>query len=300
MIRKLVQHGPTTLITSLPSKWVKKYNLKKGDEIEMVEEGNKLILSASKQEELNSTTIDLHKTKFLKRFITIIYNLGYDELVVTYSDSTVIKEIKSALDNLLGFEIVDQAKNSVTIRAISKASEDVAVVLRRTFHITLAMARDSLGPIKKQVYKELSDIAQLEEMQNKFCNFLHRMINKRGYKDDLLSSYIQFIIGQLEQIADEYRDLLLHIAKKQLKLSEELYEMLQKTADYFDALVRQFYKMDLADQPKLKDQRNGLFDELDTLLAQLNHSELTIAINLGAILRLLKHIETTMMYRWEN
>jgi len=41
MKRKLVKQGGTALTVSLPAKWAKKYDLKAGDEIDLVEEGNK-------------------------------------------------------------------------------------------------------------------------------------------------------------------------------------------------------------------------------------------------------------------
>ncbi|MBI2136461.1 AbrB/MazE/SpoVT family DNA-binding domain-containing protein, partial [Candidatus Woesearchaeota archaeon] len=44
MKRKLVQHGNTSLTVSLPKKWTDKFNLKKGDEIEIVEKDDKLFL----------------------------------------------------------------------------------------------------------------------------------------------------------------------------------------------------------------------------------------------------------------
>lgn len=43
--RKLVKHGPSTIITSLPSKWIKNNNFKAGDTIKIVEINNKLVIS---------------------------------------------------------------------------------------------------------------------------------------------------------------------------------------------------------------------------------------------------------------
>jgi hypothetical protein len=39
--RKVILHGPSTLTVSLPSKWVKNHNIKKGDELN-IEETEKL------------------------------------------------------------------------------------------------------------------------------------------------------------------------------------------------------------------------------------------------------------------
>ena len=44
MKRKIVKHGPISLTVSLPSKWVKKRNLKAGDEVEVEEHNNGLFI----------------------------------------------------------------------------------------------------------------------------------------------------------------------------------------------------------------------------------------------------------------
>ncbi len=44
MKRKVSLHGPSTLTVSLPSKWVKKYCIKKGDELDIEEKNSTLII----------------------------------------------------------------------------------------------------------------------------------------------------------------------------------------------------------------------------------------------------------------
>ena len=46
MKRKVIQLAHSTAVISLPSKWVKKYGVKKGDEIEVGEEESRLIVTA--------------------------------------------------------------------------------------------------------------------------------------------------------------------------------------------------------------------------------------------------------------
>ena len=43
-LRKLIQHGNSSLTISLPSKWIKNKGLKKGDQIQIIEKGETLIL----------------------------------------------------------------------------------------------------------------------------------------------------------------------------------------------------------------------------------------------------------------
>ena len=49
MIRKVNLIGPSSLMISLPSKWVRRLQVKKGDEIEVKEKGNSLVVGKTLQ-----------------------------------------------------------------------------------------------------------------------------------------------------------------------------------------------------------------------------------------------------------
>ena len=59
MKRKIIQIADSTQLVSLPRKWSLKYNIKKGDEVEVEEQGNKLLVSTEKGVELKSIEIDV-------------------------------------------------------------------------------------------------------------------------------------------------------------------------------------------------------------------------------------------------
>ena len=56
MKRKVVKQGAATLTISLPSKWTKKFELKNGDEINLNEKGDALIVTNSKARALKEPT----------------------------------------------------------------------------------------------------------------------------------------------------------------------------------------------------------------------------------------------------
>ena len=51
--RKVSLIGPSTLMVSLPSKWVKEFGVKKGDEINITENGPNLLLESQKLKKEN-------------------------------------------------------------------------------------------------------------------------------------------------------------------------------------------------------------------------------------------------------
>ncbi|MBT5043325.1 AbrB/MazE/SpoVT family DNA-binding domain-containing protein, partial [Candidatus Woesearchaeota archaeon] len=57
--RKVSLIGPSTLMVSLPSKWVKAFGIKKGDEIEITENGSNLLLESQRLKKGEALRINL-------------------------------------------------------------------------------------------------------------------------------------------------------------------------------------------------------------------------------------------------
>ena len=90
MKRKVIQHGPSSLIISLPNSWVKKYGVSKGDEIEVDEQENNLLISVEKnitlsQAEINISGLDRTIILYLIRGF---YRLGYDQIKIIFNNKT--------------------------------------------------------------------------------------------------------------------------------------------------------------------------------------------------------------------
>ena len=60
MKRKLVKQGAATLMVSIPSKWAKANNLDKGDEVELDEFRNRLVLSVDGTSQRSERIIEIN------------------------------------------------------------------------------------------------------------------------------------------------------------------------------------------------------------------------------------------------
>ena len=86
MKRKVVQHGASTLIISLPNKWAKTNNVKKGTELEVEERGSELVIGADTEAESEKFDINITgRYKIAHRAISALYKAGYDQLNITFS-----------------------------------------------------------------------------------------------------------------------------------------------------------------------------------------------------------------------
>ena len=142
MRRKVLKIGPASLVVSIPSKWERKNNIKKGDELEVDELDKELRLSLErKKEEKKIVTLSLKSSElFMNRQISTLYIQGYDEIKVNFEDSGVLEKIESVVNQLIGYEIVSIDKSSLTIKNISsELDEELDTIQRRIFHITKIM-----------------------------------------------------------------------------------------------------------------------------------------------------------------
>ena len=63
MKRKVIQLAGRTFVVSLPTSWAREWDVKKGEELELIEDGPRLILSTEKSRQSKKGLIDLSKSK---------------------------------------------------------------------------------------------------------------------------------------------------------------------------------------------------------------------------------------------
>ena len=103
-------------------------NIKKGDEIEIVEKDDKLFLYLQtgniSENPFKKGVLDVSKTGVLtRRSFDAMYKAGYDEIEVIYTHPEQLKDVKTAIDNeAMAFEIVRQEKNKRQIKSFAGIS----------------------------------------------------------------------------------------------------------------------------------------------------------------------------------
>ncbi len=243
--RSIVKHGPSTLTISLPAKWVKENNLKSGSSLDVEEKGSQLIVNTKKQDEFERLVVDIkdnYKTGI--RYINIAHRKGCDELILTYDDPSYIKRIEQCLsEDVLGFEIVKQTKNSCVIRDIPGTKfEEFDILLERIWILLISISEDVLDAIKNKNKNTFDSIASIDKRINKFTNFCIRILNKKGHpKYRNIPVYYRFLRG-LEELSDSYKYLLSYYSNEEIKVSTEFIEILGEINDCLKLFYKSFYK----------------------------------------------------------
>lgn len=243
MIRKISKVGPSSLMISLPSKWCKKYDLKKGNEVDLIEDTGtlKIILKDFKLYGSSITITLPEKEKFMRRQITRLYTQGFDEIKIFFKDNESVELIEKTLNFLIGFELIDMGKDSCIIKNISKEIEsEFDNILRKLFLIILMMADRCVEFIKTNDRSELMKNLETEKVANKYTYFCERIINKKRFgKENKTNLFV--VVFTLEQVADRYLDISKHLLERKLNISLEEEKYLKEINNLFRKFYEQFY-----------------------------------------------------------
>ena len=252
MRRKIVLQGGTALTVSLPSKWARRFNLAKGSEVEVKEEGDKVVVQALMDAGIEKTAIDLSGVdpSCIKWFVTTAHKKGYDEVLFEYDTPEAVEQVQKVTQTItLGFEMVDQKENSVTVKNIAgPLDSEFDSILRRIFLIIQSLSQGILDALEKEQFAKLGELALLDTTVNKLVTFCQRILNKRGYPDYKKTCFLYVIIWQLEKVSDKLRDFSLSLHNRKQRVPSEvleLYRLAQQILEIQYHLVYTFDKEEL-------------------------------------------------------
>jgi phosphate uptake regulator len=249
MKRKLVRQGPQSLVVSLPSSWLKKNHLEKGNDVEIVEISNNLVVSGKevvekKIKEDYVLNIDEMDDYLIKRYLTVLYTQGYEEIVVTFSKKELMllkkkkkvgveKFISELTHRFIGMEVLTAEKNRIVLKCFTALSpEELNSVQRRIFLLILNFMRNIFD---KEFNRNLA-----HDNIAKFINYFFRILNaspEASLKDkELLYSFFT--------VQDKLSDYLRHIHYEvhKNKISKRTKEFVKEVFDLYEEMYKLFYK----------------------------------------------------------
>ena len=235
MKRKVVLHGPSTLIVSLPSKWAKKYGIKRGDELDVEENNDKLLINAKKRVKLDKKEINISELyPLIRRTLVKVYQEGYDEIAINFDKPELINQVQSIIGELIGFEIIEQGKNRCIVKNVSGSSgEDFEVLFRRIFLILKSIFEDGQVAFEKNDKALIKNLIYRDIEVNKLTHFCLRVLNKKIV--DKKAIYFT-IIHSCERISDEYKHMLSMYSDKKLKVDDKFLKFHDKLKQFFDSI----------------------------------------------------------------
>jgi len=305
MKRKVIQLAGKTLVVSLPSKWAKKYNIRKGDEIELKERGREIIIKTETESGVERIQLDTKgiNERVIRWALSGLHKSGYDEIEILYDKPETINIVQELIKDLfVGFVIINQTNAKCLLKSISKDSEtEFDVTLRRAFLVTITMGENALELIKNKELSSLKTLLSLEKTNNQLTNFCERLLNKKGYPDHRKTCFFYVITWNLEKICDDYKyicEFLSQPDNKNVVIGKEIINFFWETNNFLKEYYNLFYKLDMNKLSDLGVKRKELVKKgrelfktkteaeivvidalIDLILKVVDFSASTIAIN---------------------
>ncbi len=307
--RRVIQIANSTQLISLPRKWSLKYGIKKGDELEVEEQGNKLSVGVNNDIELKIIEIDisgLDRTTILY-YLQSLYRIGYDEIKILFSNHTttyfrenqevsVIKVINQEVNRLLGYEVIQQRDNYCLIKDISTSSvKEFDSVLRRVFLLIKDASSDLIRGSKENNINLLSNIEEKHDSITKFISYCSRLLNKYGYSNNQDTIVLYHIIGDLDKVIDVLKNTARDATKFKHSLNTKTIQLIQLVDDTIQTFSEFFYKFDPKKAVKMYKNRNDMMNLLYSYKNKIPVEELILVSKIEHIFELVTDMQVARM-----
>ncbi|MCS7142488.1 MAG: phosphate uptake regulator PhoU [Aigarchaeota archaeon] len=170
-VRRLQKLGSTSLVVTLPHKWVRQKGLKVGDTIYLEEtpEGLKIDTATPNYNPI-TCIIDADKVgspSSLAKLVAACYLQGYDVVRIVSMNgltSDHLSEIHSIVEELPGFEMMSQDANSVTVQSIIDPTKfRVEALIKRMQVLCASMLTASIDALLESMPEKVGEVASMEK-----------------------------------------------------------------------------------------------------------------------------------------
>ena len=228
MKRKLIKQGSGGLTLCVPKKWTEDFNLKAGNEVDVLEESDGLRIIPSRKLTQKNITFDLSDSEVTVIRNTVInaYRAGFDKITINgLKNTNILKDI--CRNELIGFEVFEKP---VYLQSISEPSyENYLNMVNRMIY--------SLSMCIENIYKE--SITEHVKTVMRYDNFLKRCISKKAFRPEgsqfwwqffsLLKSCSRVCYHLQKNVNSKNEHALLQNCKKLLDLIKQSYMKNDKT-----------------------------------------------------------------------
>ena len=295
MKRKLVQQGATTLMVSLPSAWIKRFNLQKGNEIDIIDDKNCLVIASSEKTVKKEITLSFKTTTESAIRIALInsYRAGYDTIKIKGTTKDQQEIIEEVLQNyLLGMEITSSENSVCIIESITEPDQNkFEVIFQKIFSGTSLMISETVERIKKNTL--YGDYTSIMLNIHRYDNFCRRVMVKKNIHPEKAIFFWNFL-SVLIHVPRELYHLNKHLDTLTVSLSmpekTSVINTLLELEKLFSLLRHAYYEKKVETIESLHQQSNQLLSQVYMQMKKSKNG--VILYYLGSAIRNL-HLSTS-------
>jgi len=311
-IRKAQRAGYSTLIVSLPIKWVKEVGVKPGDTLALSEEqdGSLRVIPQlglrTKGESVAIVNADLCAEKeLLAKIIVGEYIVGHETIQVSSKRPLrpeQLEEIRNATSKLIGIGVVEQTLNRVTLQSLVDPMKfPIYVSLRRIHAIIIAIFDAILHAISERETKYLKEVSNMENDVDRLYRLTVRQLilaardreimKHVGIESPLNIVGNRVVAKALEEIADNAEriaiDALSPIIEKNIDVAmlRKISPIISLTKSVAESSLDSFFKKDIRAGSKALLAADNAIKECNEVADLVSKTEgRELAISLSALL----------------
>ncbi len=286
----MIKQGLGGVTLSLPIKWIRDHNLEGGDEIEIKEINEGLLLSVEGKKERKEISISLtaKDESSIRDQLNDLYRLGYDQITINYTDKKQVKLIEKIITSrLLGFEKTLEDEKKILIESVTEPNDEKEqVLLRRMFLLikeSFSLVEDNLKSGK------LTCLEEIKTMNTKIG--LYDNFNKRNiYKKRMVEARVNFYWNLYTDLLLIHQSLL-HLVEglnnKPLRFSNNSLNYFYLISTYFNSVYDAFFKNDIKSIRETSLQlKELLYQKIQISLLKSSGTESLLLYYLGELSRL--------------
>lgn len=271
-IRKAQRAGYSTLVVSLPIKWVKESGVKPGDSLALAEEQDgslRVIPQMGMKKPVEAVCIvnaDLCSEKdLLSKILIGEYIVGYDIIQVASKrplKPEQLHEIRDATTKLIGMGVVEQTLNRVTLQSLVDPTKfPIYASIRRLHTIIIAMFDAILQAIAEKETKYLKEVSNMENDIDRLYRLIVRQLILAGKDREMMKQVgvetplnilgNRVAVKALEEVADHAHsiavDVLSAIAEKEVDAAalKKISSLISLAKSVAENALEAFFKKDI-------------------------------------------------------
>ena len=295
--RKIMALGRSSLVVSLPKRWIKLNELERGDLVTLnIQKDNSLVVypGVKKGRETLEVTLKVDPAEdkeLLTRRIIACYLNGYFGITLISTDIFTAAQQK-AIRNIVGMlymRILESDARRIYVRTlIDESKAPVETAIRRMHIVAGSMCQDALESLRNQDVELARVVHGLDDDVDHLCFFLLRLLRGAVLNPDLAQELglepidcldYQTLVHRIEYVADHAVTIANNVimsSGRGLWLSPSVLESLlnfgNQAFDMYNEAVRAFFARDTAASNDVIERLN----EMETLNQKIALSTVSV------------------------
>ena len=284
--RKIMSLGRSSLVISLPKRWIKLNELERGDAVSLdIQSDRSLVVfpGVTKKKDLRKITIKVdpsEKEDSLVREIIACYLNGYFGITLVSTDIFTVEQQKAvrAIAGILYMGILESDARRIYIQTlIDESKAPVETAIRRMHIISGSMCSDALESLRNQDTDLAKVVFTLDDDVDQLEFFLIRLLRGAVLDPDLAKQLglepidcldYQTLVHRIEHVADHAAAIsknVISVGRGQWfsnPMLEYILNLGNETFDLYNEAVRAFFSGDASSSNDLIRRQNELDEKL--------------------------------------